>query len=93
MRHADRLHQHPPMHQSAGSADHRVVIPLSESKETNVVFGAFRKMRFAERVSAGRFLDKSAFLLSHGARTTPSSSLDFSRNHSSISLFSNSKWY
>ena len=63
------------------------LIPLSKTKETNVLFGALGKCATRKDLSAGRFLDKSAFLLSHGARTTPSSSLDGSKNHSSISLF------
>jgi hypothetical protein len=56
------------------------IIPLSKTKETNVLFASFRKMRYAESYESwARFLDKSAFLLGHGARTTPSSSLDGSK--------------
>jgi hypothetical protein len=47
---------------------------------------ALGKCATRKAFSAGRFLDKSAFLLSHGARTTPSSSLDGSKNHSSYNL-------
>ena len=63
------------------------LIPLSKTKETNVLFGALGKYATLKDLSAVRFLDVSAFLLSHGARTTPSSSLDGSKNHSSISRF------
>jgi hypothetical protein len=62
-------------------------MPLSKTKETNVLFEGFRKMRYTESYERWGFLDKSAFLLSHGARTPPSSSLDGSKKHSSISLF------
>jgi hypothetical protein len=48
---------------------------------------ALGKCAKRKALSAGRFLDEPAFLLSHGARTTPSSSLDGSKNYSSISLF------
>ena len=52
------------------------LIPHSKTKETDVHFGALGKCATRKALSAGRFLDKSAYLLSHGARTTPLSRLD-----------------
>jgi hypothetical protein len=40
---------------------------------------ALEKCATRKALSAERFLDKSAFLLSHDARTAPSSSLDGSK--------------
>jgi hypothetical protein len=53
-----------------------MLIPLSKTKETNVLLLALGKCATRKAMRVGRFLDKSAFLLGHGARTTPSSSLD-----------------
>ena len=52
------------------------LIPIGVPKEPNEAFLAFVDMASQVKLNTGRILDESTFLLSHGARTTPSSCLD-----------------
>ena len=66
---------------------HADIIPLRVSKETNDIFALFGWLGFAFEAETRFFYVNSALFISHDARTTPSSRLDFSQNHSSIRLF------
>ena len=70
-----------------------ILYHIAKPKRQMFFLQALGKCATRKAMRAGRFLDKSAFLLGHGARTIPSSSLDWSKNHSSISLFWFTKWY